>query len=100
MPGGARPAQHRRSCWGGRGFGPEHDLVAQRIEAANEALGGAVLVDAVEVIAAEIGEGDRSLQHVEHREEDLVGDRHRRLLRAHPRAQPVELAAQIAAPGP
>src|SRR5215207_9286830 len=42
----------------GCGLGLEHDVVAERVETADEALGGAVLVDAVEVIGTEVGEGD------------------------------------------
>jgi hypothetical protein len=52
--------------------------MVERIEAANEALGGAVLVQAVEVIGPELGEGHGSLQHIEHRDQDLVGDGHKK----------------------
>ncbi len=38
------------------GLRVEHDGVAECVEAADQALGGAVLVDAVEVIGAEVGE--------------------------------------------
>jgi hypothetical protein len=34
-----------------RGLGAEHDIVAQRVEAADQAPGGAVLVEAVEEVA-------------------------------------------------
>lgn len=65
------------------GLGAQHDRVAQRIEAADQALGGAMLVDAVEVVGTEIGEG--ALQHVEDGDQDLVRDRDGRLLCAHAR---------------
>ncbi len=67
------------------GLGAEHDGVAERVEAADQALGGAVLVDAVEVIGAEVGEGDGALQHAEGGDEDLVRDGHGGLFRAHAR---------------
>ncbi len=47
-----------------RGLGAEHDGVAERVEAADQPLGGAVLVDTVEVIGTEVSEGDGALQHV------------------------------------
>ncbi len=59
----------RRSA---RRLGSEHDVVAERVEAADEALGRAVLVQAVEVIGPELGEGRGPLQHVEYRDQDLV----------------------------
>ena len=36
-------------------LGAKHDVIAERVEASDEPLGRAVLVDAVEVVAAEIG---------------------------------------------
>ena len=57
-----------------------HDLVAELDEAADPALGGTVLVEAVEVVGPEVGEGDGPPQHVEHRDQDPVSDRHGRLL--------------------
>ena len=47
------------------GFGAEHDSVAGRVEAADQALGGAMLGDAVEVVGAEVGKSDGTLQHAE-----------------------------------
>jgi len=67
-------------------LGAEHDRIAERVEAADQALGGAMLVDAVEVIGAEVGEGDGALQHVEGGDQDLVRDGDGRPLRAHARA--------------
>src|SRR5215218_11224370 len=84
----------------GCGLGSEHDVVAEGVEAADQALGGAVLVDAVDVIGTEVGEGDGALQHVEGSDQDLVRDGHGRLLGTHARPQPVELVAQVAALGP
>src|SRR3954469_2762420 len=84
----------------GCGLGAEHDVVAERVEAADEALGGAVFVDAVEVVGTEVSEGDGALQYVEGSDQDLVRDGHGRLLRPHARPQPVELVAQVAALGP
>src|SRR5918993_3955501 len=84
----------------GCGLGPEHDVVAEGVEAADQALGGAVLVDAVEVVGAEVGEGDGAPQHVEGGDQDLVRDGDGRLLGPHARPQSVELVAQVAAPGP
>ena len=77
----------------------KHDLVAEKAEASDETLGCTVLVEAVEVIVAQIGEGDAALEHVEDRDQDLVGDGHGRLLRAHPGLQAMELVAQIGALG-
>jgi hypothetical protein len=45
--------------------GSQHDLVTEGAEAADETLGGTVFVDAVEVVAPEVGEIDPALQHVE-----------------------------------
>jgi len=84
-------------CHGG--LGAEHDGVAERVEAADQPLGGAVLVDAVEAVGAEVGEGDGALQHVEGSDQDLVRDSHGGLLCAHARPQPVELVAQVCALG-
>ncbi len=56
------------------GLGAEHDDVAERVEAADQPLGGAVLVDTVEVIGTEVSEGDGALQHVEGGDQDLVRD--------------------------
>jgi len=81
------------------GLGAEHDGVAERVEAADQALGGAMLVDAVEVVGAEVGKGDGALQHVEGGNQYLVRDSHGRLLCAHACPQPVELVAQVAALG-
>jgi len=67
------------------------------IEAADQALGGAMLVDTVEVVGAEVGEGDGTLQHVEGGDRDLVRDGHGGLLRAHADPQPMELVTQVAA---
>ena len=83
----------------GGGFGAEHDGVAERVEAADQALGGAVLVDAVEVVGAEVGDGDGALQHVESGDQDLVRDGHGGLLCVHARPPPVELVAQGGALG-
>jgi hypothetical protein len=74
---------------------PKHDLVATKVEASDETLGCAVLVDAVEVIATKIDEVDAMLEPVEDRNQDLMSNRHRRLLRAHPGLQAVELVAQV-----
>jgi hypothetical protein len=63
-------------------FGPEHDIVTERIETADKAPGSAVLVDAIEVIGTEVSEGSGALQHVEGRDQDLVGDGHGRLFGA------------------
>ena len=42
------------------GLGAEHDGVAECVEAADQALGGAMLVDAVKVIGAAVGEEGRA----------------------------------------
>jgi len=77
----------------------DHDGVAERIEAADQAPGGAMLVDAFEVISAEVGEGDDALQHVEGGHQDLVRYGDGRSLRAHARPHPAELAEQVCAFG-
>ncbi len=58
-----------------------------------------MLVDAVEVIGAEVGEGHGALQHVEGGDQDLVRDGDGRFLCAHARPQPMELVAQVGALG-
>src|SRR5215210_8391181 len=75
----------------------QHNSVAERVEAADQALGRAMLVDAIEVVGAEVDEGNGALQHVEHRREDLVRDGHGGLLGAHARLQPMEFVAQVGA---
>jgi len=45
--------------------------VAERVEAADQALGRAMLVQAIEVIGPKVSEGDGLLQHVEYRDQDL-----------------------------
>jgi len=68
------------------GLGAEHNRVAERVEAADQALGGAMLVDAVEVIDTEVGEGDGALQHVGGGDQDLVRDGDGRNSQRHARA--------------
>jgi hypothetical protein len=81
------------------GLGAEHNGAAERVEAADQALGGAVLVGTVGVVGAEVGEGGGAPQHVEGSDQDLVRDGHGGLLRAYARPQPVELVAQVCALG-
>src|SRR4051812_25304938 len=87
----------RRSGRGSGHLGAEQDLVAEVIQTTDEALGGAVLVEAIEVVGSEIGEGSTALQHVEDGDQDLVADGHGRLLRSRTCPEPVKLVAQIAA---
>jgi len=47
------------------GLEVEYDGVAECVEAADQALVGAILIDAVEMIGTEVGEGDGALEHVE-----------------------------------
>jgi len=54
------------------GFRLKHDVVAERVEAADQSSGRAVLVDVVEVVAAEIGEDDAALEHMDDGNQDLV----------------------------
>lgn len=58
--------------WAGSGvlmchgsFGAERSGVAEHVEAADQALVGAVLVNAVEVAGAEVGKRSSALQHGE-----------------------------------
>jgi hypothetical protein len=55
-------------------------------------------VDVVEVVGAEVGEGDGAPRHVEGGDQDLVRDGHGRLLGAQARPQPVVLVAQVSCP--
>jgi len=57
-------------------LGAEHDGAAERVEAADQPLGGAILIDAVEVIDAAVGKGDGALEHVEGGDQDPVRDSH------------------------
>jgi hypothetical protein len=81
------------------GLGAKHDVVSEPVEALNESLRHPVLVDAVEVIAAEIDESNTALEHMEDRDQDLVRDCHGGFLRAHSRLQAMELVAQVSALG-
>jgi hypothetical protein len=54
---GAR--SRRRSSRGH--LGAEHDVLAQRVEASDQALASAVLADVVEVVGAEVGQGCSTL---------------------------------------
>ena len=76
-------------------FGSKHDVVSKPVEALDQALGRTMLVQAVKVIATKINEGDAALEHVKDRNQDLVGDGHSRLLRAHPSFQAIKLVAQV-----
>jgi len=81
------------------GLGAEHDGIAERVKVADQAFGGVMPVDAVEVVGAEVGEGDGALQHVEGGDQDLVRNGDGRPLRAHARPQPMDLVAQVCAFG-
>lgn len=50
-------------------LGSEHDVIAER----GQALGRAVLVDAVEVVGPEVGEVDATLEYVEGGNQDGGG---------------------------
>src|SRR4051794_32574829 len=85
--------------WSGRGFGLEHDRIAEGIEAPDEPPGDPVLVPAIQVVGAKLLEVDGTGQHVEDGDQDLVGDRHGRLLGPEPRLEAVELVPEIGALG-
>ena len=80
-----------------RRFWSERDLVAQAFKPADEVSSSLSLLDPVQVGGAEISVRDPSRQHVIGGDEDLMGDGHRRPLRAPSGPKAVELVAEVAA---
>ena len=68
-------------CYGR--LGTERSGVAERVEAVDQALGGAVLVDAVEVVGAEVSEDGSALQQGKSGDQHLVCEGHGARFRAH-----------------
>lgn len=57
-------------------LGQAHDTAAEHGKSRRQAPDRAVLVDAIERAASEIGKADAALEHVEHDDQGFGGDRH------------------------
>src|SRR5690349_11897739 len=81
----------------GRRLGSELDLVSQRVEPLDQAQCDTLFGQMIEIRLPQIPKSFVAAEHLEHSNQDLVGDRHQRTLGALTGLEPVILGLVVAA---